>query len=597
MASLLESLPFLAILLVVLLGLGSSQASTNVNNLFPSRRRELIKAHQGAVAADDGRCSKLGRDVLREGGHAVDATVATALCLGVVSPASSGLGGGAFMLVRLATGEAEAYDMRETAPASASQNMYANNPSSKSSGALSVAVPGELAGLHQAWLKYGRLPWKRLVQPAIHLAERFTISPYLAYQISSSKEAIFADKGLYKVFTSKGNLLQVGDICHNLKLAKTLKAIAKYGPKVFYNGTVGVHLVKDVQRAGGILTLRDLQTYRVRVTKPLSADVMGYTILGMPPPSSGGAGMILVLNIFSSYGVPWAASGIVGLHRTIEAFKHMFALRMNLGDPEFVNITNVLSDMLSPKFAAELRKTIYDNMTFDPSYYGVTWNESDDHGTSHFCIVDRNRNAVSITSTVNAYFGAGLLSQTTGIVLNNEMDDFSIPSNSSANGLPSAPANFVRPFKRPLSSMSPTIVLQDGQLRALLGASGGIKIIAATTELFLNYFIKKMPPLSSVTAPRAYHQLIPNVVSYENWTTVLGEHIELPSKMIAGLRKRGHKLQGVVGGSICQIILHSIHTHANMTELEGQNPAKKNIVYGNLIAVSDPRKAGFPAGY
>jgi len=312
----------------------------------------------------------------------------------------------------------------------------------------------------------------------------FTISPYLAYQINSSKEAIFADKGLYNIFTSKGNLLQVGDICHNLKLAKTLEAIAKYGPKVFYNGTVGVHLVKDVERAGGILTLRDLQTYRVRVTKPLSADVMGYKILGMPPPSSGGAGMILVLNIFSSYGVPWAASGIVGLHRTIEAFKHMFALRMNLGDPEFVNVTNVLSDMLSPKFAAELRKTIYDNMTFDPSHYGVKWNESDDHGTSHFCIVDRNRNAVSITSTVNAYFGAGLLSQTTGIVLNNEMDDFSIPSNISANDLPSAPVNFIRPFKRPLSSMSPTIVLQDGQLRAVLGASGGIKIIAATTELF-----------------------------------------------------------------------------------------------------------------
>ncbi|XP_057870182.2 glutathione hydrolase 1 isoform X1 [Cryptomeria japonica] len=588
---LLESFTYIAILSVVLWGLEPCQASVNVYNHISSGRREVVEAHKGAVAADDGRCSRIGRDVLKEDGHALDAAVATALCLGVVSPASSGIGGGAFMLVRLASGEAEAYDSRETAPASASENMYVNNPLSKSSGARAVAVPGELVGLYQAWQKYGRIPWKRLVLPAAHLAESFIVSPYLAFQMNDSKAAIFADKGLRNVFTSNGKLLQAGDKCHNFMLAKTLKAIAEYGPKVFYNGTVGVNLVKDVRKAGGILTFKDLQNYKIRVQKPLSADIMGYKILGMPPPSSGGAGMILVLNILASYGVPSASYGVLGLHRMIEAFKHMFAVRMNLGDPDFVNVTNVLADMLSPKFAAELKKTIYDNMTFGPSHYGGKWNEIDDHGTSHFSIVDVDRNAVSITSTVNAYFGAKLLSQKTGIVLNNEMDDFSIESNSSGSSLPPAPPNFIRPFKRPLSSMTPTILLQDGQLRAVLGASGGIKIIAATTQLFLNYFIKKMEPLASIMEPRVYHQLIPNFVDYEKWTTVLGDHIELSEKIVTGLEKRGHKLRGVIGGSICQMIVHDLHSHTRVQNLP------KNVVHGKLIAVSDPRKGGFPAGF
>eukprot|EP01018_Ginkgo_biloba_P038117 Gb_20989 [translate_table: standard] len=420
MPRLLEQLALIAILLVVLLRLDSSQARQNLSNQFPSERREVIEADR-AVATDDGRCSEIGRDVIREGGHVVDAAVATTLCLGVVSPASSGLGGGAFMLVRLASGEEEAYDMRETAPALASQyykenctyklilavdgaadtqtvtvnladrawymsnfkcnfslqfilllqNMYASNPLSKASGVLSVSVPGELAGLHQAWRKHGRLQWERLVQPAVRLAAGFTVSPSLAFQMKESEAAIFADKGLRGIFTSNGKLLQMGDICKNLKLAESLKAIAKFGPEVFYNGTVGAQLVKDVQSKGGILTVRDLQKYRVKVTDPVSADILGYKILGMPPPSSGGAGLILVLNILASYGVPSAASGAVGLHRTIEALKHMFAVRMNLGDPDFVNVSKVLSDMLSPKFAAQLRRTIYDNMTFDPSHYGA----------------------------------------------------------------------------------------------------------------------------------------------------------------------------------------------------------------------------------
>ncbi|WOK92146.1 gamma-glutamyltranspeptidase 1 [Canna indica] len=551
-------------------------------------RPEVITARRGAVATDDHRCSRIGRDVLREGGHAVDAAVASALCLGVVSPASSGIGGGAFMLVRLANGSARAFDMRETAPLAASENMYAGNAALKGSGALSIAVPGEIAGLHEAWRQYGKLPWKRLVMPAAYIARRgFRISPYLHFQMNKTESGIFANKGLRDIFTSNGRLLKPGDICHNKRLAYTLEAISDLGPSVLYNGPVGIKLIRDVQKSGGILTVKDLQRYQVKVKEPTSAEVMGVNILGMPPPSSGGVGVILILNILAQYGIPSGVSGSLGLHRFIESLKHMFALRMNLGDPDFYNVTSVLSNMLSPKFAEELKKTIFDNKTFPPNYYGGGKYIIHDHGTSHLSIVDSERNAVSMTSTVNSYFGSQILSPNTGILLNNEMDDFSIPGNFSPNVLPPAPANFIRPLKRPLSSMSPTIVVKDGQLKAVVGASGGAMIIAGTAEVFLNHFAKKMDPLSSVLAPRAYHQLIPNVVQYENWTTVTGDHFEVPVATRAALQKKGHVLQGLAGGTICQFIVHS----------QEKSVKTGGVTFGELTAVSDPRKGGLPAGY
>ncbi|XWS29479.1 hypothetical protein CRYUN_Cryun24cG0032300 [Craigia yunnanensis] len=472
------------------------------------QRHEEIVARQGAVATDDGRCSKIGMNVLRIGGHAVDAAVAASLCLGVVSPASSGIGGGAFMLLREANGKTQAFDMRETAPMKASQNMYAGNATRKAMGALSVAVPGELAGLHKAWKEHGRLPWERLVKPAEILARRgFKISPYLRMQMESSKLAILADKGLRDIFTSNGGLLQVGDICFNKKLAETLRKISIYGVEAFYNGSIGFNLVRDIQKAGGILTLNDLEKYEVKMREPISANILGLKILSMPPPSTGGVSLMLVLNILAQYAVPSGLSGSLGIHRLIEALKHAFAVRMNLGDPEFIDVSKVVADMLSPKFAHELKKTIYDNMTFGPSHYGGRWNQIHDHGTSHVSIVDSKRNAVSMTNTVNEYFGSKILSPSTGIVLNNEMADFSMPSNSSGNSPPPALPNFIHPGKRPLSSMTPTIVLKDEKLKGVVGASGGANIIAGTTEVFLNHFVRGMDPLSSVMAPRIYHQV------------------------------------------------------------------------------------------
>ncbi|KAM0936399.1 putative gamma-glutamyltransferase, Glutathione gamma-glutamate hydrolase [Dioscorea sansibarensis] len=555
--------------------------------LVGSRQEEIVSQH-GVVAADDWRCSRVGRDVLREGGHAVDAAVAVTLCLGVVSPASSGVGGGAFMLVRLSNGKAQAFDMRETAPLMSSKNMFGGNATLKANGALSIAVPGEVAGLHEAWKMYGKLPWKRLVMPAVRFARNgYKISPYLYMQMSKTKEAIFADEGLRNMLTLNGKLLQPGDICYNKRLASALQAISMHGQKAFYNGSVGKALIGDIQKIGGILTMKDLQKYRVKITEPISANVMGLEILGMPPPSSGGAAMILILNILAQYGIPSGVSGSLGLHRLIESLKHAFAVRMKLGDPAFVNVTQVVSDMLSPKFAADLKKTILDNMTFGPDHYGGKYKPLVDHGTSHISIVDGERNAISMTTTVNGYFGAHFQSPSTGILLNNEMDDFSIPANSSSNVPPPAPSNFISPSKRPLSSMAPTIVLKNGQLKAVVGASGGSMIIAGTTEVFLNHFGKGMDPLSSVFAPRSYHQLIPNVLQYENWTTVTGDHFEVPAETRAALQKKGHVLQGLAGGTICQIVVHSLE---NEKVLGG-------VIHGRLTAISDPRKGGVPAGY
>ncbi|CAK9185147.1 unnamed protein product [Ilex paraguariensis] len=465
---------------------------------------------------------------------------------------------------------------------------YAKNPALKASGPLSIAVPGELAGLHKAWKSYGKLPWKRLVIPAENLARNgFKISPFLYTQMVKTAPQIKADKGLREIFAPGGILLKPGDICRNINLANTLGKISKYGLNILYNGSIGSNIVADVHKAGGILTMEDLQKYQVKLREPISAGIIGLKVLGIPPPSSGGAAMVLILNLLAQYGLPLNVSGPLGIHRHIEALKHAFAMRMNLGDPDFVNVKEVLSDMLSTNFASGLKQTTSDNVTSRASHYGGRWNQIPtqvtsplltDQGTTHISIVDRKRNAVSLTTSINFFFGSRFLSPSTGILLNNQMNDFSVPA---GNTPAAAAANFILPSKRPLSSMSPTIVLKGERLKAVFGASGGALIIAGTTEVFLNHFANKLDPLSSVLAPRYYHQLIPGVLYYENWTTVTHDHIEVPAKTRIALRKKGHVLRSLARGSVCQFVVQKL------------GPLK----LGELVAVSDPRKGGFPAGF
>ncbi|KAL6218879.1 hypothetical protein ACLB2K_012086 [Fragaria x ananassa] len=312
------------------------------NKGIGANESDIVESEHGVVAADDARCSEIGASILRQGGHAVDAAVATALCLGVVNPMASGIGGGGFMV-----------------------NMYESNPEAKLTGAMSMGVPGEIAGLHEAWLQHGRMAWKTLFQPAIKLAkEGFEVAPYLGGHIRSCEEMIIKDPGLRQVYAPNGKVLKAGDKCYNVELGNSLESIAEQGPQAFYNGSLGEKIVKDVREAGGILTMEDLRTYKVNVTDAMTADVLGYTISGMPPPSAGTLGLSMVLNIFSSYGNSDAVNGDLGLHRLIEALKHMFAIRMNLGDPAFVDTHEYASDMLSPSFAKEIQRKIFDNTTF-----------------------------------------------------------------------------------------------------------------------------------------------------------------------------------------------------------------------------------------
>lgn len=572
----------------------------NYSERIEVNNAEIVESEQGVVAADDARCSEIGASMLRQGGHAVDAAVSTALCVGVVNPVGSGIGGGAFMIVRSSsTSKTQAFDMRETAPGAASQNMYANNLNNKYSGALSMGVPGEIAGLHEAWLQHGRLNWRTLFQPAIKLArDGFVVAPYLASSIAKSAEKIMNDPGLQQVFAPNGRLLQAGDKCSNLELAQSLEAVAEQGPQAFYNGTVGEKFVKDVRDAGGILTMEDLKNYKVDIMDALAANVMGYTIYGMPPPSSGTLGMSLVLNILNSYGSSKAAEGNLGLHRLIEAMKHMFAVRMNLGDPAFINTAKYMSEMLSQSYADKIQKMIVDNTTFPPEYYmnmESRWSQLRDHGTSHFCIVDAERNAVSMTTTINYGFGAGVLSPSTGILLNNEMGDFAAPTEITPDMLPPAPANFIEPNKRPLSSMTPIIVTKDNQLAGVMGGSGGLFIIPAVIQVFLNHFVLRMEPLTAVESPRVYHKLIPNTVLYENWTVIDGKHIELAGDRKAFLEERGHQLLAQAGGAIVQLVVQTLQSPIHVDSENSRDSVNSQILHGTLTAVSDPRKDGRPA--
>ncbi|CAA7049694.1 unnamed protein product [Microthlaspi erraticum] len=298
-----------------------------LQNAAAEKRIQRIVKHHGAVATDDGRCSDAGVMTLRGGENAVDAAVAAAFCLGVLSPASSGIGGGAFMLVKEAGGKEIANDSRETAPLKATENMNGGKDDLKKQGGLSV-----VSGLFAAWKRHGKLPWKKLIKPAEKLASKgFEISRYLHMQMNATRGAILADKGLSDLLVSNGELKK---------------------PEIGF----------DLEA--------DRRSYRVKVKEPLSADILGYRLLGMPPPSSGGAAMMLVLRILSLYGIPSGVSGPLGVHRLVEALKHAFAVRMNLGDPDFVDVTKVVSDMLSPKFAKGLKKKINDEKTFDPKHYG-----------------------------------------------------------------------------------------------------------------------------------------------------------------------------------------------------------------------------------
>jgi gamma-glutamyltranspeptidase/glutathione hydrolase len=479
-------------------------------------------AGTGLVVADSELASQAGMEVLRRGGNAVDAAIATALALSVVDQASSGLGGGGFMVIyRAKDKKSFALDFRETAPEASRRELYLKDgkpaPSLSLTGALAVGVPGEVAGLVEAHKKFGTLPLAVLAAPAIKLAaEGFPLDPALRVAIDRMQQnmKLFADLG--RIYMPKGELPKEGELIRQAELAETLKAIAQQGAPVFYQGWIGRAIVDTLKKAGGVMTLDDLKNYRAVWREPLIGSYRNRVVIAMPPPSSGGVALLEMLNVLEGYKLDeFKHNSVFYLHLLSETMKHAFADRAaHLGDPDFVHVP--IRKLTAKEYAGWIRNRIAPDKTRPANFYGYYNYDAEKGGTTHFSVVDRFGNAVACTQSVNTRFGSKLLAPPTGIVLNNEMDDFAIhPDTGNVYGLIGNRANSLEPKKRPLSSMSPTIILNGNRVELVVGAAGGPRIINATLQTILNVLDFKMPVKQAVEVERIHHQWMPERLSVE----------------------------------------------------------------------------------
>ena len=449
---------------------------------------------KGVVAADHALASHVGVDVLKAGGDAVDAAVATALALGVLNPQSSGIGGGGFAVVwRAKEGKAYTLDFRETAPAALEADSFtrpglAANASRK--GGLAVGVPGEVAGLTDAHARWGRLPWKRLVDPATKLAaEGFPCDKELARVVSHYGKKLLAGPGLVKFLRRPdGSWPVFGDLIVRPGLANTLEALGRQGRAAFYEGPVAKAIVATARKAGGVLTEADLKRYRTKERAPLRGLYRGHTIYTMPPPSSGGAALLQVLTMLEARrGLPKERGNTERVGVMVEALKHAFADRARwLGDPDFTPVP--VDQLLDGPTLRVKARSLNPAKTGTAKAYGVVAPPPNAAGTRPLTVIDAEGNAVALSTTINTGFGSWLVAGDTGVVLNNQMDDFTTrPGEPNVYGLMQSDQNAVAPGKRPLSSMTPTIVVRGsgpGRAKAVLvvGGSGGPRIITGTLQ-------------------------------------------------------------------------------------------------------------------
>ena len=511
-----------------------------------------LQSAAGLVVADRELAAEAGMAVLRRGGNAVDAAVATALALSVVDQASSGLGGGGFMVIFLAKeNRAFALDFRETAPAAARREQYmkGGEPATRASltGPLAVAVPGEVAGLVEARRRFGSLPLPVLAAPAIKLArDGFPLDVTLRVAIERQQANMKRFPDLGRIYMPKGELPKEGDIIRQPELAQALHAIAQNGAGVFYGGWIGRAIVETIEKAGGAMTLADLKTYRPVWRTPLVGSYRDRRVITMPPPSSGGVALLAMLNILETYPLgDLQHNSATYLHLLSETMKHAFADRAEfLGDPDFVHVP--VGKLTAKNYARWIRQRIAPDKTQAPTFYGYYNFHAEQGGTSHFSVVDRFGNAVAVTQSVNTRFGSKLLVPKAGIVLNNEMDDFAIhPEVGNVYGLIGNEANALEPRKRPLSSMSPTIIVRGDRPELVLGASGGPRIITATLQTILNVLDFKMPVAAAVAAPRVHHQWLPNR---------LGLEPRIATEVKTALERRGHVLRDQASIGVVQAI-------------------------------------------
>ncbi|KAH9525192.1 Gamma-glutamyltranspeptidase 1 [Bulinus truncatus] len=502
-----------------------------------------------AVATKSSICSKVGTEIMaRSGGNVVDAAVATLACVGVDTFQSSGLGGDCFWTYyERKTGKVYNILARSMAPLASNSTMYVNRTGATLEGGLSIAVPGELLGSWEAHKRFGKLPWKDLFQPAIKYAEEgFQVEKSLDGAIQKTETSGIFDRWpvIKSILTNPrtNTTFKEGEVIKLPLLARTLKRVAEGGAPEFYNGTLADDIVEEIQQAGGIITKEDLRRYTVDVTEPLVLNIHGNYTMFSPPLPSGGPVLQYILNILNGYkmssdDISTYSKTVTTFHRLIEAYKHAFAARSEMGStygetPEFVEqMRQLVARLTTPSQGEAIRSRISDCSTFNYTSYNPSFVVQEDRGTSHISILGPNGDAVAVTATVNGYFGSKVAGPKTGLLYNNMMDDFSVPGLVNLFGVQPSPANYVKPRKRPLSSMSPSIVVNnEGMPVLVVGCSGGTRIITTNAYLTAMTLWLEEGIKSAIDAPRLHHQLFPNRILVQS----------APRWLRDGLEQKGH---------------------------------------------------------
>lgn len=522
----------------------------------------------GLVASDHPLASEAGASILAQGGNAVDAVIAATLSAGVVQIAGSGLGGGGFAVV-INDNESVALDFRERAPNAAHRDMYVNSTIEKASryGGLAVAIPNESNGLIELHRRFGSLPLKKIAAPAIEQARRgFAVGEHLSGAFGKIGDISVQDSISLSLWGVEHP--GVGHVVQHPRLAKTLQSWVRTNGNVFRNGWVAQDIVNTVQQQGGILTMEDMESVQPVERTLLTGSYRGWTIQTMPAPSSGGIVILQVLRVLEGFDLTdLGHNSSALLHLYAEVFQHAFADRANyMGDPDRIDIP--IEQLLSDERIQAIQDSFTPDQTHDRAFYGTSVDIGPDAGTQHISVVDKNGMAVSLTTTINTEFGSRVVGERSGVLLNNEMDDFvAEPGKANYYGLIGSEANSVSPGAVPLSSMSPTILISpDGSERIIVGASGGPLIISSTLQVILNIIDFGLAPAQANSRGRIHHQWVPEKLFVDD---------EIPNDVRATLEQMGHTLSSMPLNASVQVI----HCTGN-----------------TCAAGSDPRKGGVPAG-
>ncbi len=564
--------------IVLLVSCSGSQApKIKLASLIPGHERSQHEAFtQGAMITSQGRVSsQAGLEMFKRGGNIIDAAIAVSFAISVERPQSTGIGGGGFLIFFDAKAQAShVFDFRESSPARGHSKMYLKadgsvDPLKSIYGPLAVATPGLVRGMHEIHKKHGKLPWSVTLEPAIRLAaEGFPVYPHLLDAMKEEEPELKKDRAATKIFFKPdGSLFNVGDLLIQKDLALTLKEIAAKGADAFYSGRIAQAMVTSVKKRGGILSLSDLKKYQMKNRRAVEGIYKGYKVISMPPPSSGGTHVIQILNLLEQQDLnTWGPQHPESVHRTATAMQIAFADRARyMGDPDFNKIPY---EVMASKSYAQVMQKYFTGKAFASSAFPLAQLPDGSSETTHFTLADKDENIVVSTQTINGWFGSAMVAEGTGIVLNNEMDDFAqAVGASNLFGAIGGSANLVEPYKRPLSSMSPTIVLKDGKPFLALGTPSGTRIITCVAQTALNVLEFNLPLYEAVAATRIHHQWQPEELRVEG--------PGLSASTVEDLKARGHK---VVDQSLgCQI------------------QAIQRVGKG-WVGVSDPRGEGLALG-